>query len=62
MVKIGDRVKCVSMLLDPCPIKRGDTGTVRLIDGLGQIHVDWDSGRSLALIPGLDRYEVLIKK
>jgi hypothetical protein len=47
---------------DPDPIPVGSTGTVESVtEGpLGQVHVKWDdSGRSLALIPGVDRFEVI---
>jgi hypothetical protein len=40
----------------------GSTGTIESVtEGpLGQVHVQWDdSGRSLALIPGVDRFEVI---
>lgn len=32
-------------------------GTVDSIDGANQIHVRWDNGSRLALIPGLDQWE-----
>lgn len=57
----GDRIKCIQMKEDPNPIKSGDIGTVSHIDGIGQIHVRWDSGRSLALIPEIDQYELVSK-
>jgi hypothetical protein len=43
---------------DPNPIKAGEQGTIRGEDGMGQIHVDWDNGRSLGLIPGTDVYTI----
>jgi len=39
----------------PC----GLTGIVQFIDDAFQIHVAWDNGSSLALIPGLDSYSIL---
>ena len=46
---------------DPDPIPVGSTGTIESVtDGpLGQVWVRWDSSRSLALIPGVDRFEVI---
>lgn len=44
---------------DPRPIEEGSAGTVTLIDGIGQIHVSWDNGRSLALVPGVDKYHTI---
>ena len=42
---------------DPyCPVKPGTHGTVALVDDQGQIHMDWDDGRTLALILGIDRF------
>lgn len=59
--EVGDRIRVVSMLDDPDPLPVGSTGTVvSVTDGpLGQIGVDWDSGRSLFLLPGIDHFEVI---
>lgn len=56
--KIGTRIK-LHFMEDPNPIKPGTTGTVRCVDDMGTIHVDWDNGRRLGLIPNEDRYEVI---
>lgn len=37
----------------------GTEGTVSFVDSLGTVHVDWDDGSRLGLIPGVDRFEVL---
>jgi hypothetical protein len=58
---IGRRVKCISMNEDPDPIPSGTKGTITYIDDAGHIHVKWDNGRSLSLIPEVDTYEVLDK-
>ena len=34
----------------------GTTGTVQTIDDIGTIHVNWDNGSSLGLIPRVDRF------
>jgi hypothetical protein len=35
----------------------GDEGTVLFSDSLGTVHVRWDSGGMLGLIPGSDEWE-----
>lgn len=55
----GCRVRLISMGEDPCPVEPGAVGTVFCIDSIGSIHVKWDNGRSLALIPGVDAFEVI---
>jgi len=61
-IRTGDRVRLLSMPDDPDPIPAGSTGTVtRVTDGpLGQTDVRWDDfGRSLSLVPGVDKFEVI---
>ena len=52
----GTRVELISMEdpYDPVPV--GTKGTVELVDDLGQIHLRWDNGRTLAIIPQRDRF------
>lgn len=57
--KEGMRIRMVSMMDDPNPIASGEEGTIRLIDGMGVIHVNWDNGRTLGVIPGVDQYELV---
>lgn len=37
----------------------GTEGTVRYVDDAGTVHVQWDTGSSLGLIPGTDEWEVI---
>jgi hypothetical protein len=54
--KEGMRVKIISMVDDPNPIPKDTLGTISLIDDAGVIHVNWDNGRRLGMIPGVDEY------
>ena len=54
----GKGITLIKMGDDPNPIESGAKGTIRGVDGIGQIHVNWDNGRSLALIPGVDAYQI----
>ena len=36
----------------------GLKGTVDMVDDTGQIHVIWENGSSLALIPGVDSFHI----
>lgn len=54
----GKRIELIHMN-DPHPIMSGSRGTIDHVDDLGQIHVKWDNGRTLALIPGEDQYKIL---
>ena len=59
----GDKAKemrdCVSCMEDEMAVPPGSMGTVDFIDDAGQIHMSWDCGRSLALIPGVDSFSRL---
>jgi hypothetical protein len=54
--KEGMRIKLISMVDDPNPIPAGMEGTIILIDDMGVIHVNWDNGRRLGVIYGVDEY------
>lgn len=45
-------------ILDLEPIQDGATGTIVHVDDWGHIHVQWDNGRSLSVIPGEDKFEI----
>lgn len=55
----GTRLRLLRGISDPfLPKRQGDIMTVSFVDDAGQIHGTWDSGGSLALIAGLDAFEV----
>lgn len=41
---------------EPRPIPPGTKGTVSNVDDMGTIHVHWDNGRGLGLIPDADEF------
>ncbi|AMB48314.1 DUF4314 domain-containing protein [Methylobacterium sp. AMS5] len=58
--KIGDRIRLIEMPNDPCPIPAGTEGIVSFVnETVRQIGVKWDTGRSLILVIGVDRWEIL---
>lgn len=54
----GTIVKLISMddVQSP-PV--GTIGEVTMIDDMGSIHVNWQNGSTLALIPDVDSWEIL---
>lgn len=56
---IGARVKLTKDMDDEQPILAGTVGTIDYIDSEGQLHMIWDNGRTLALIPEIDELEVI---
>lgn len=60
---LGVRPGCRIRLLDDSDmepgLKAGMEGEVVLVDSLGTIHVTWDNGSCLGLIPGVDSYRVI---
>lgn len=62
---VGKRIRLLEMPLDPAPLAPGSEGTVERVSnfddagGWCQIHVKWDSGRTLMLCVPPDRFEVV---
>ena len=54
----GTRVRLDFMDDDYAP-PEGTEGTVLFVDDIGSIHVQWDSGSSLAVAFGMDRCTVI---
>ena len=57
----GTRIKLINMDDPWNPVEPGTEGTVQLVDDIGQIHMKWDNGRTLALVPGQDEFEIINK-
>ncbi len=59
--KKGTRVRLIHMN-DFHAVPEGTYGTVNYVDDIGSIHVNWDNGSTLALIPGEDKFEKMAKE
>ena len=58
----GTRIRLNSMNDPYAPVAPGTEGIVELVDDAGSIHMKWDNGRTLAIVPGEDSFTVLPPK
>lgn len=58
---VGTRIE-LAYMDDPQAVPTGTRGTVDHIDDAGHIHMNWDNGRSLAVILGVDDFRLLTKE
>ena len=56
----GTRLMLIIME-DSYAVPSGTRGTVDHVDDVGQIHMNWDNGRSLAIVPQIDQFRKLTK-
>jgi hypothetical protein len=56
--KVGDRVELVATDDKYTVLEPGAVGTVTSIDDVATVHVAWDDGSRLGLIPNVDRWIV----
>lgn len=57
MYPAGTRIELISMEDPYMPVEPGTKGTVVCVDDMGQIHMKWDNGRTLALVPSEDNFK-----
>ena len=55
----GDRVRLIRSTDSHTRLSPGSLGTAHFVDSCGTVHVAWDDGHMLGLIPGIDHFEVL---
>jgi hypothetical protein len=55
----GKRIELIRMEDPYTNLKEGDKGTIQFIDDIGQIHVKWDNGSTLAISPEIDEFNII---
>lgn len=55
----GTRVRLQEMNNPLASVPPGTEGTVERIDDECRLHMKWDNGRSLSLVPGVDRFSLI---
>lgn len=53
--KQGTKIKVLEMN-DPFPVESGSVGIVDHVDDIGNVHCIFENDRSIAVIPGVDRF------
>ena len=55
---LSKRIRLIEMVEDPDPIPLGTEGTVYNVGG-EVVNVNWDNGRTLGMIWGVDIFEII---
>lgn len=57
-VLVGCRIRLKSTSDPYTNLNVGDEGVIQFIDDFGTLHVKWDTGSTLGLVPGEDSWEL----
>lgn len=55
----GTKIQCIQMNDPYHPIAPDSIGIVDYVDDVGTIHMSWENGSSLGLIPGEDCFTII---
>jgi len=55
----GKRIELISTSDPYTTLKPGDRGTVDHVDDIGTVHISWDNGSKLGLVPDEDQFKIL---
>lgn len=58
----GTRLMLLSMSDPYRQIESGTRGSVKFVDDMGTIHMNWDNGRTLGIVPGEDDFRKLTQE
>ena len=59
---VGVRVELIHMGDDPQKVPEGTLGTISHVDDIGTIHINWDCGSTLGVIPNIDKVRIVTAK
>lgn len=57
----GTRIE-LELMVDAYAVPPGTRGTVDHVDDLGNVHTNWDNGRTISAIPGVDSFRKLTQQ
>ena len=57
---VGIKLQLISMRNEKYPVLPGTVGEVTHIDDAGSIHMRWENGSSLSLIPEVDSFKAVV--
>ena len=57
--KPGTKVRFVFTDDPYCTLRAGEQGTVESVDDMGTVHIRWQSGSGLGMIPGTDEFDIV---
>jgi hypothetical protein len=55
----GKRVELISTSDPYTNLRKGDRGIIDFVDDMGTLHVTWDNGSTLGLVPGEDEFRMI---
>ena len=56
---VGTRIELIHMDDPYGPVEPGMQGTVDSVDDVGTLHMQWDNGRTLGIVPDEDQFKVI---
>ena len=57
----GTRI-CLDHMEDLCPVESGTCGEVQFVDDAGTLHCKFDNGRTLGVIPDVDKFHKIAQE
>lgn len=55
----GTKIELIKMYDLLAPVEAGTKGIVERVDDIGNLSIDWENGRTLSLVVGVDEFKVL---